>query len=318
MKANSKILLFAGFMVVLLPLLGQEKARVFDNNNQLLFTYEDGRVFTPTGETRYTVSGNIVFYGDSKDKDDFAYLIRESDVFDKKLGYIYDAAGANVMFSVHKGKFFQGTGRYNDQLLLTLDQQDRSMRVQMMGGPNNDTIGYSIGNSLSAQAWCVVFLAWMESGKVGERMRLEQAIEAQATSGNTIVGRMKLEWDTGFYQEWEWDGSRLRPRWGNRPEDEWIFDGQYLTPYWGNSAQEQWKWDGQYLKPAWGEVRALTFIWDSISIRPFWEYREEQDWVIEDGLAYPKWDRRYEREWTIQGYIPVPLIALIVLGFADR
>lgn len=312
-----KVLILSG-LATLSPLLwAQESARVFDNEGQLLFSYQDDQILSRDNEVLFTLSGNIVFYGDSREKEDFAYLIREKDVFDKRLGYIYDATGANVLFSVHKGNFYFGTGRFNDQLLLEMDFSN-SMRVLMVDGQEDDTIGYSIASSLTGQAWCAIFLTWMESGKVGERLRLEQELEEQARTGDDIVGRMKLEWDSGFYYEWEWDGKRIRPRWGNRPEDEWVFDGETLMPYWGNSVQDEWEWDGQYLKPAWGEVPELTFIWDSSSFRPFWEYREDMDWVIEESLAYPKWDRSYEREWTIEGTIPVPVIAIVVLGIADR
>lgn len=318
MKHILKVLILSGLAIVMAPLYGQESARIFDMDDNLLFSYSNDQILSSSNEVLFTLSGNIVFYGDSRDKDDFAYLIRETDVFDKKLGYIYEGTGAEVLFSVHKGKFFQGTGRFNDQLLLTMDNSQGGMRVLMVDAMENDTIGYSIAGSISAQAWCAIFLTWMESGKVGERLRLEQELEEQARTGDDIIGRVKLEWDSGFYYEWEWDGKRLRPRWGNRPEDEWVFDGETLMPYWGNALQDEWNWDGQYLKPAWGEVPELTFIWDSTSFRPFWEYREDMDWIIDENLAYPKWDRSYEREWTIEGTIPIPIVAIVVLGIADR
>jgi hypothetical protein len=40
--------------------------------------------------------------------------------------------------------------------------------------------------------------------------------------------------------------------------------------------------------------------------------------VIEDDLARPKWDNNPAREYRIEGEVPIPVIAIVVLGFADR
>lgn len=313
----TKLWFFAGLWLLAVVVYGQGKGRVVDAAGNTLFSLDDNRVVNARNEVLFTISGNILFYGNSLSKDSIAYLVRTRDVFGKKLGYIYGSSTSDILFSVSRGQFFAGTGRFADQLLLEMHTTNQR-QVVFIDGQTDDTIGTCIGQGLSAQEWSALFLTWMEGGMPGERKRVEEGLEQQARSRGQVIGRMKLSVDSGFYFEWIWDGQRMKPRYGNRPEDDWIFDGRYIRPYWGLARQEEWEWDGQYLKPSLQDVPELTFIWDGTSIRPFWDYRQDLDWIIEGNIAYPKWDRTFEREWEIEGEFPVPLVALIVLGIADR
>lgn len=300
-------------------LMAQDRLRLSDTTGQLLFAYEAPYVFDAQGAVVFTLSGNILFRGKSRENEDMAFLIKDQDVFDKTTGYIYNADGSEALFSVHKGRFYSGTGRFNDQLLLTLEMGNGLQTLAFTGFPPQYA-GMITGRTMQASPWAALFMAWIEEGTIGRRLALERDLRRQATQQQEVKGRIRLVYSSGFDHDWVWDGRLLKPRWGNRPEDEWLFDGKSLVPYWGNTFQQEWAWDGQYLKPAWGEVPEFTFIWDSSAqnIRPFWEYQERYDWIIEDDTAYPKWDQSGRNEWVIEGRVPVPVIALIVLGIADR
>lgn len=317
MTIHSIKVVFASLLLFLpIGIIAQGTARMFDNNNQTVYFLRNGTVEDSIGRVIYTISGNTVFHGDSRERNRIAYLIKSRDVFAREIGYIYAPDGTEVLFTIHKGRFFYRTGRFQDQLLLTMDN-NFARQVVMKDGKSGEKTATAIGTNLTNTDLVALFLAWADQAPIQETIRQKQHVQEEALNQN-VKGIIKLNHANRWYHEWEWDGRVLKPRWGARPEDEWIFDGEIFRPYWGRHITEEWKWDGTELKPFWEDIPALTFTWDGHSIKPMWDYREEDDWIITDSLAYPRWNRHIKFEWRIEGEVPIPVIAMVILGFADR
>lgn len=312
---NLKVIVWLGLLLLSGMLLGQGTGRFYTPNDRLLFTLENTRVADSTGKVLFTVFNNIVFKGDSRDNEDIAYLLQSKDLMSKHIGAIYNGEN-ELLYTVKKGRFFIGDNRSAQNHFLDI-QIIPDKRINFVDPATEKIMGYGRGGNWTNAELLAIFLAYVERGYVGELVKQRVQVANQAHDEG-IKGLIYKEWESGFYYEWQWDGHVLKPRYGNRPEDEWVFDGTYLRPYWGIGGRTDWVWDGQILKPYWGEVQELTFQWDGYSIRPYWDYRKEDDWVIEEDRARPKWNNDYRLEWNIKGEIPIPVIALVVLGFADR
>lgn len=294
----------------------QAGARIFDNEGKAIFTVDEGKISDTSGNYLYNARGNIIFRGNSLQNEDIVYLLKSSDLFSKESGYIYNPTTTKVIFSIKKGKFYFGEGRYHENLAFYFEQKSEK-QIEMFSGKTNEKIGVIFGGPLQNSELAITFLSCLHY--FGIDTLFSPSIDIDSYLFDTkLQGVMHLTWSNGFYSEWIWDGRLLRPKWGNRPEDEWIFDGKYLRPYWGTAVQEEWVWENNILKPSWQEIPELTFIWDGSSIKPYWDYKNEQDWVLNESSARPKWNNDYRLEWTIEGDFPIPLVALIVLGLADR
>lgn len=310
-----KVLFYLAFGLAITSVFGQGSARFYTPDDQLLFTLQNTRVADSNGTVLFTVANNIVFQGDSRDNEDMAYLLESTDLTGKRIGYIYKS-DRELLYSFRKGRFYLGDNLNAQNHFLNI-KIIPDKRVNLENPQNGELMGYGTGGNWSNAELLAIFLAYVERGYVGELVKQRMEVANQVKEDG-IKGLIYKEFAPGFYHEWEWDGRILKPRYGNRPEDEWIFDGTYLRPYWGIGPRSEWVWDGQILKPYWQQIQELTFMWDGYSLRPYWDYRKEDEWIIEGDLARPKWNIDHRLEWRIKGEIPIPVIALVILGFADR
>jgi hypothetical protein len=142
--------------------------------------------------------------------------------------------------------------------------------------------------------------------------------ETAPVASNSEGSIIRLRWTNNPYMEWVWDGKILKPRWGMRQEDEWEFDGKYLKPVWGYAAQSEWSWDGSILKKFWSNDTKDQWIWDGQMLRPYWESDSKKEWSFDGEIFKPYWHSDPQREWEVIGEIPIPVIAIVVFGVADR
>jgi hypothetical protein len=313
---KSKFLLSFIFLLLVFHLNAQDETGViYSNTGNQIFSLDSHQLKDSTGKTIFTINGNILFKGDSQDKDDIVYLLRARDVMIKQIGEVYDASMSEILFTVKKGQVYIGNARFEDRKLLIFRQNGN--RFDFLDGQSKDKLGYGSFDEISSSELLAVFLGFYTLKMFGEETR-QQLDVLREISDFQIKTLIKPRYDATFYFEWVWDGRILKPRWGNRPEDEWIFDGTYLRPYWGAAIDQEWVWDRKFLKPAFQAPEEFTFIWDGYTIRPYWEYDSNAEWIIEDGLARLKFDTDFRREWIIEGEAPIPVIAIIVLGIADR
>jgi hypothetical protein len=292
-----------------------ESGVIYDNAGHKVFSLESHQLRDSTGKIIFTINGNILFKGDSQEKEDIVYLLRLKDVMGKQIGEVYDASMSEILFTVKKGQVYIGDTRFEDRKLLIFRQDGNT--VKFMDGQSGKQLGYGSFNDISGSEMMAIFLGYYTLNMFGEETR-QQLEVLREISDFYIKTLIKPRYDATFYFEWVWDGRLLKPRWGNRPEDEWIFDGTYLRPYWGAAIDQEWVWDGKFLKPAFQAPEEFTFIWDGYTIRPYWEYDSNAEWIIEDGIARLKFDTDFRKEWIIDGEVPIPVIAIIILGIADR
>lgn len=310
-------------LFILLHLLGAEivlnaqtGARIFDQTGTPIFTIENGKIADTSGYTIYNTRGNIVFKGESQKNEDILYLLKSTDFLSKESGYVYNPSTTKVLFSVKKGKFYFGEGRYSENLAAYLKPISEK-QIAIYNGQSDEEIGVIFGGPLANNELAIAFFACMHH--FGIDTLFHQSIDVERyLFDSDLLGKMNLTWSGTFADEWIWDGRILKPKWGNRPEDEWLFDGKYLRPFWGTGVMEEWQWENNMLKPTWMDIPELTFIWDGTSIKPFWDYDTNKDWVIEATSARPKWNNDYRLMWQIEGEIPIPLVAIVILGIADR
>jgi len=292
-------------------LTGQD---ILSADSTVLFRLQDGRLLDARGNAVYTISGNIIFEGASRDNDRMLYLIRSSDIFSKEVGLVYNANLSQTLFSVYRGNMFSGDDLASEHLLL---------EAKVTG---EEVLAYDYYGELRAR-WLLTNQTSGNTQMIAILIALVQTVSSDTLlrgKSPEILGEpavMRPYWTNAYYSgydEWEWDGYVLRPRYDYRPGHEWTFDGRYIRPVWRASLRDEWEWDGEILKRAWLGHEEFTYIWDGRTVRPFWNPRMESEWVIEQGRARPKWFSDLQQEWVIEGNMPVPLVIMVVLGFAYR
>lgn len=303
------------FLIGPVAVFAQGKAKLFNNDGKVSFTMENKILRDSAGIPVFTVNGNIIFNGNSQESEDMIYLIRSKDVNSKDIGLIYNPDLSQILFNTRKSKFYSGESRFEDNRMFEINYTGKSITI--MDAQNGNKLSYGIVDDVTNTELIALLLAHFEYKMMSDEtlQRMEVRNEAIKERPVTVVKPMNTN---NFYLEWIWDGKILKPRWGNRPEDEWIFDGKYLRPYWGVATAEEWIWDGRFLKPYWNDIPEMTYIWDGLSLKPYWDYDSDAEWIFDPDMARPKFDTDYRKEWEIRGDIPVPVLAIIVLGIADR
>ncbi len=310
-----RILLFLSFAVLAqMPTRSQGDGRVFNRDHETLFQIERGQL-VDSAKIRFTIKGNVIFSGTSSDRDSIAYMLKTRGIFSRKISYLYYPDAAKVKYSISRGVIYYGRGlnSYN-QVLKIVKEGEKNYRFY--AGKEWEEVALALGNFSEAELMAIA-ISLLKIPSVSEiagpLITEEQLIPAQG-----IIGVIKAAWRNDAYSEWTWDGRMLRPRWGNRPEDEWIFNGNSIVPYWGIEGESEWTWDGRVLKPAWGEFPDHTYTFDGYTLKPRWDDNPDRVWIIDGDRVRPKWINDPDMEFIIEGKVPVPLIALVVLGYADR
>ena len=302
--------------VISLTLLkAQGVGKVFSAEGGVLLNLQDNRL-TAGDSVVFSLRNNLIFNGDSYRNEDLLFLLKTDDIFSRENGYVYNNNKSRIIFSMKSGQFYLGNDRRESTELIYVEKIDENT-VNLIN-TDNEVVAIFKGKDYQNTELVASILATAYGlGMVDSlRKKTDVTFYTEPTGGKAII---KPFFNAPAYFEWEWDGRILRPRWGSRPEDEWIFDGKYLRPYWGTAAREEWVWDGKMLKPYWQHIPELEFIYEDGHIYPFWEYRAEDDWVFEEDKIRPKWSHDLRKQWIVEGGpVPIPILAIIVLGIADR
>lgn len=310
-----RLLLFLTFAFLMqVPCRSQGDGRVFNRDGETLFQIERGQL-VDSGKIRFTIKGNIIFSGKSTDRDSIACMLKSKGIFSRKISYLFSPDAARVKYSISRGIVYYGRGLNAYNRLLKIEKEGEK-NYRFYAGEEWQEVALALGDFSEAEliAIAISLLKIPAVSEIaGPPVTEEQLIPAQG-----IIGVIKPAWRNDVRSEWTWDGRMLRPRWSNRPEDEWIFNGRSIVPYWGMEGESEWTWDGQVLKPSRGEFPDHTYTFDGYTLKPRWDDNPDRVWIIDGDRARPKWINDPAMEYIIEGKVPVPLIALVVLGYADR
>ncbi|MBP9548843.1 MAG: hypothetical protein KBE86_06775, partial [Chitinophagales bacterium] len=90
----------------------------------------------------YTLQGNIIFKGESKQTTDILFVVNGKDVFGKKAGIIYQNDSKTVQYISIKGNFYFGDYPIEEELdkLLTMEKLNDSI-ILIKSGVNDSVLG---------------------------------------------------------------------------------------------------------------------------------------------------------------------------------
>ena len=222
--------------------------------------------------------------------------------------------------SFKKGRFHLGKSSCALETdMLGFLKEDKNGRMVFHDAQSDEVIGYTNHNSVKDAELILGFLIFSEYFDLENRL-METLKQSASTneSGGQFLGSIKSLWNHGADTEWIWDGKILRLRWANNPYYEWFFDGEILRPNWQHNIQEEYTWDGEVFKPLWRSSSAEEWIWDGNRFKPMWNSDVNREFVIDENRAMPYWSNDKNMEWTISGEIPLPVIAIVILGIAYR
>lgn len=297
----------------------QSDIYVFIDSTTIIGKISDNQIFTGPADIAYTIAGNMLYSGDTATRTTGVFAIDAKDIMGNKTGVVFQADGHTVQYIIMKNSFFLGDHpiEKEDDILLTFESENDSV-VRVFHGYFPDSLIGTIEGKFQNQVQIVAAAhLYIRHYLLDEGVRAHWDQLAHMSSGGQ-GGLLHPTYDRGPYYEWVWDGKTLKPYWGFRPEDEWVFDGKYLKPAWSADVQSEWVWDGTILKPYWDQGVSRQWIWQDGRLKPFWETNPDLEWVLEEGNARPMWRFNTAEEWTIEGDIPLPVIAIVLLGIADR
>ncbi|MEZ5013256.1 MAG: hypothetical protein R2794_03120 [Chitinophagales bacterium] len=321
MQWNTKIRSMALVGFLLFPVCMQAQTQnlyLYIDSNTIIGNIENNKAYVSETEIAYTISGNQIFSGDGTKREQLLFLINAKDILSKKVGLVYQMDGKTIQYITRKNTFYLGDYPidYDLEDLLMLSPVNDSI-TEVISGIDGKKLGV-ISGKFHGQAE-IVLAAHMYIRHFGLDEEVQSAMQqAYGDTGASGYGYIRPFIDHGRYYEWEWDGETLKPVWGYRPEDNWKFDGKYLQPVWSADPQSEWVWDGNILRPFWDESSRNQWTWDSEVLKPFWDSDPDKMWKLDDGIMRPMWNFDQNQQWVIEGEIPLPVIALVVLGIADR
>jgi len=298
---------------------------LFVDSTTIIGQFQDGTLYTGPEEVAFNLVGNTLYEGNSTAREAMVYLVGILDPFGKKDQYVYFSDGTEIAFTMGRGLLY--FGELSDPDLETL------LRVvpleqgfwEIRSGINDQSLGVlAVEGELRAAEWFTCLHQYVLHYNLDRQVNARIAALYPGIGTGTgadsmpVGGRMRLYLDGNPYYEWEFDGKILKPVWGIRSDDEWSYDGQYIRPVFGLVSRQEWVWDGRMLKPYWSPEPANQWIWDNGILRRFWNNNPDEEWRLQDGLVGPHWSQDPTRTWVVEGNFPLPLVALIVLGIADR
>ena len=303
-------------------LLGQnpdeQPILLFIDSNTIIGQIDAGMVYTGPGAAAYNLVGNTLYEGDIADRDKIVFLFGATELFPKRDAYVYFTNGQDVAYTWRKGILTLGkTGSQPDIERMLYAKPMGKDTYRIFAWENDAWLGTVVAPRAMRPAELLTTLhLFVLHYNLDHRVNdLLAASEQMFDSVPTGTLRPFLGSDP--YREWIWDGKRLKPAWGIRVEDEWLFDGRYLKPAFGPT-RDEWLWDGKVLKPAWDADPALQWAWESDFLRPFWNSTPDREFRKIDDRIKPAWSADPRFAWIMEGDIPLPIIALVVLGIADR
>lgn len=312
------MLLFGILLGISTGLFSQSPIYFFIDSNTIIGNLLNNQVYVSETEIAYTLQGNIIFKGDSKSTDNILFTINAKDILSKKVGLVYQNDAKTIQYLTQNGEFFFGDHpMYDDKKLVAFKTVNDSL-FEIYSGIDQKLLGVVEGKFESQVQIVMAAYMYIKHFHLDELVKEQIEINTgndSITDGFSMISPLI---DRGPYYVWEWDGKTLKPSFGYRPEDEWKFDGRYLQPAWSLDPQSEWEWDGKILKPTWDNSAENQWIWEGDILKSFWDPNPDLTWKLEDGVVRPMWNFNSSMQWEIQGNIPLPVIALVILGKADR
>lgn len=311
-------MLLIGMIFFVPHLFCQSQVYFFIDSNTIIGNILNNQVYVSETEIAYTLQGNIIFEGDSKSTDQILFTVNAKDILSKKVGLVYQSDAKTIQYLTQSGEFFLGDHPMYDYKKLVYFKTINDSVHEIYSGVNEALLGVVEGRFQSQVEIVMAAHLYIRHYHLDEIVK--QQIELNAGSDSTGAGYSLIRplLDRGAYYVWEWDGKTLKPAYGYRPEDEWKFDGRYLQPAWSLDPQNEWEWDGKILKPTWDNSAANQWLWENEILKSFWNPDPDLTWIREENIIRPMWDFNTSLQWEITGDIPLPIIALVILGKADR
>ncbi|MBC8046998.1 MAG: hypothetical protein H7Y00_09405 [Fimbriimonadaceae bacterium] len=323
-KILSKIKVFIAiifcFCLSAKTLAQQNDILLFIDSVTIIGRINGDKIFISENDIAYTIQGKIIYKGTEINSDNILLIADVRDVFSKKTGIVYQQDSKTVQYITQKSAIYLGDYPINTyyERLVFMEQKNDSL-ILLYNGIDESMIGFIEGKNVSSTQIVAAAYLYIKHYKLDEQVHAvaEQKLaeEETAVSQNGVI---KQKYGNNIYYEWVWDGKILKPAWGNRPEDEWKFDGKYLQPSWSLDPQSEWVWDGSILKPYWDNSSQNQWTWDGNILKPFWDSNPDKMFILEETTMRPMWSYDTSHQWEIEGNIPLPVIALVVIGIADR
>jgi hypothetical protein len=286
---------------------------VLDTDTLLLGKMEGGSVYTAPDRIGFNYAGNIIYSGSARQQENILMMVRMKDAWSKKAGIVYEANGKDVRYIFRKGEMFLGDYPIDTELerLLRIGEKDED-GWKVYHGITDEPLGTIAGNEISSVE--LVMAAFLFITAFDLDREVIEYIEAHSipntgTEGAAIYPVL----DPFGPMRWEWDGRVLR-RSMDLSGAEWSFDGQTIQSRMAG-LESSWTYSNGMLKPAWNNDPQFRYEWKENTLRPFWDSNPDKMWVLEDGIMRPMWNTDPALQWEIAGDMPLPLIALVVLGF---
>ncbi len=299
-------------------LRAQNDIYLFIDSTTIIGKISDNKVYVSETEIDYTVQGNIIFTGDTNATKNILFTVNAKDILSKKVGLVYQNDAKTIQYITQNSSFFLGDHPIDkeNEKLLTFEFVNDTL-YNIIDGINNKMIGFLQGKLISQVQIVVAAHTYIKHYGLDDQVRKVMNTMNFESTGTTI-SYIHPYLDRGPYFEWVWDGKNLKPVWGYRPEDEWEFDGKYLKPVWSADPQTEWIWDGSLLKPSWENSTQNQWVWEDNILRSFWDSNPDLMWTLENDNLRPMWNFNQTLQWQVDGFIPMPVLTLIILGIADR
>jgi len=315
---NIRTVFFGLIVFGCMPLFSQSNIFFFIDSSTIIGNLLNGQVYVSETEIAYTVQGNIIFKGDSKEKEQIFFTVDAKDIMSKKVGLVFQDDAKTVQYMTQNGNFFLGDHPMADYKRLLYFKQVNDSMYEVKSGIDTSLLGV-IEGQFGSQAELVA-AAHLYITHYHLDIAVKDIIERsepmdEMGSGENVI---RPYYDRGMYYVWVWDGEILKPAMGYRPEDEWKFDGRYLKPVWSLDPQSEWEWDGKILKPTWDNSAQNQWIWEDNVLKPYWDPNPDRMWVLEETIVRPMWNFNTSLQWEVTGSVPLPVLALVLLGRADR
>jgi hypothetical protein len=286
---------------------------VLDSNKTTILTIQNEKIVVSSGNnTIYTVKGNLIFAGDSDNKNDIVFMLNAPDVFSRKTAQLLVKKDNQPLLTATKGKIFLGAVTNRKELQLGALEKTDSSVVFLNTGKTKPVFEIKSNRISSAQMMAVVtyFMAIYEMDKA---LLDSLSARAQQNAMPAGTGTIRRLWSSGGNEDFVWDGRVLRNRWNYNEFEQWEFDGQTLRRAWFNTG-EDFEWNGKTLQRKWLNDNAL-FTVDGNSIRKvFGETHDE--FYIQGNIIKRAFTTIGTDEWEVNGEIPLPVIILVVFRIA--
>lgn len=287
---------------------------IADSSGQVLYLFEDDKVLDAGGELKYTITGNMLFRGESQKKRDIILLVNSEDLFGRKLGRAFGSDMKTPAFMIYSGGFYLGGYPTSQQYLLGYYQLDETLGV-LVFDKDSVLIATIQGEGLSNGQLTISFHLIMQQFALDESLKAELANIIVSSQGDfRESGTIKKLWTTGD-EEFIWDGYSIKRRFNSFDYEEWKFDGSTLQRAWYSGGTE-YSWDGQTLKQSFGNVNE-EYTWDGRVMKSRWS-QTGQAYTMQGNIVKPQWDSTGDEEWQIDGHVPVPIIMMVVFGLLRK